>query len=93
MPVILRTLIVWAIGSAVARIMTALGIAFTTYKGLDSLLGAAFTEVQNLVGGISADLLAILARFGFFEALSVLASVMMSIAAVKMLKTFVGIQN
>lgn len=89
----LRVLLVWVLGSALARIMTALGIAFTTYKGLDALLSTAFAQVQSLVGGISGDLLAILSRFGFFEALSILASVMMSIAAIKMLKTFVGIKS
>lgn len=89
----LRVLLVWVLGSALARIMTALGIAFTTYKGLDVLLSTAFAQVQSLVGGISGDLLAILSRFGFFEVLSILASVMMSIAAIKMLKTFVGIKS
>lgn len=93
MGALLKPLIIWILGSALARVLVALGISITTYKGLDALLNAAFAQIHGLVGGMSADLLAILSRFGLFTAMSIIASAMMTVASIKMLKAFAGVKQ
>lgn len=91
MPIILKTILVWALSTAVVKIFLALGIAFTTYHGLDFLLSEAFAQMSHFVGQLPESLASILARFGLFKAMSIIASAMMTVASINMMKSFVGI--
>lgn len=92
MAMLIRSVLVWSLSTALVKIMLALGIAFTTYQGLDFLLTQAFGYMNQYIGQLPESLAAILSRFGLFEALSIICSVMLSIATIKMLKSFVGIK-
>lgn len=91
MPLVLKSIIVWALSTALVKILLALGIAFTTYHGLDYLLAEAFGQMSQFVGQLPESLAAIMARFGLFKAFNIIASAMMTVASIKMMKSFVGV--
>lgn len=53
---LLRTVIV----PLVFWILASIGIGFVTYQGMDLLFNAMQTEIQNRLGGLPADMVAIL---------------------------------
>lgn len=93
MAALLRTVIVWAIGGAVARLFSAFGIAFLTYQGITYLIDNALSFLQSAVTNIAVDLFSILAMAGVFESMSILASTFTAIAAVKSARVFLGVQQ
>lgn len=92
MGAMLKPLLIWILSSAIAKVLLALGIAFTTYQGLDLLLEQALGQIDPLIGALPAAVSDILAKFGLFKVISIISSTMISIASVKMMKTFVGMQ-
>ena len=93
MPVLLKSIIVWALSATLVKLSVALGIGFLTYTGLEAAVNGALSHLVEAVGGLPESLYAILARFGFFEALSIIGSAMLTSAAIKSVKTFVGLKQ
>jgi hypothetical protein len=68
------TLSAWLLAitpAIVARVMLALGIAYATQEGVKGLMISVMQEVASSFGGLPADVTALLARAGFFLALSI----------------------
>lgn len=93
MGALLRTAFVWALGSGIGKLLTALGIAFLTYEGITFLLDNALSYLQSSVNNIAIDLFSILAMAGVFESMSILASTFTALAAVKSAKVFLGVNK
>lgn len=88
---LLMMVISYALGSFVLKLFTALGIGIFTYKGLEALLRKFLDQLNAFISGVPADLLQILELMGFSEGLSVITSAMLTAAAIKSMKAFVGL--
>lgn len=89
----LRMLGMFVLGSFLTKVMTSLGIAFMTYRGLSALLDGFLSSLAAAVGGLGSDLYQIFALFGLWEGISIIGGALVAIAAVKSLKVFVGINS
>lgn len=93
MALLLKSVLVWALSTAFVKIMAALGIGFLTFQGLTALIDQALAYLQSAVSNIGVDLFQILAMAGVFEGMSIMASAMTSIAAIKSAKVFLGVNS
>lgn len=87
---LLSMIITYAGVSVVGKILVALGVGFATYGAITALLDALISQVQQYVGVLSSDLLQVLAIWGLFEAVSIIASAMTAVAAVKSVRVFIA---
>jgi hypothetical protein len=55
----------------VSRVLIALGFAYVTHEAVKGLMISVLQEVATSFGGLPADVTALLARAGFFLALSI----------------------
>jgi hypothetical protein len=77
--------ITWPI---VSRVLTALGLGSVTYVGADSALESALNAAKAGFAGMAADILAILAISGFFDAMSIMSGGLVSGLAWMVMKKF-----
>jgi hypothetical protein len=61
------------IQSVIGRIFAVLGMGILTITGVDAAIDSALAEVRSSITGLPSDVLAITARFGFFDFLSIMA--------------------
>lgn len=92
MAVLLKSVLVWALSTTFLKLMLALGLGFLTYTGLESAVTVLLSQLSSAVGGIPEALYAILSRIGFFDGLSIIGSAMLTSAAIKSVKVFVGLK-
>lgn len=88
---LLLLVIGYALGSFVLRFFATLGIGIFTYKGLLTLIHQMLDQLEPLFNQIPSSVLSILAIAGAPEAISILASAMLTRAAINAAKTFVGV--
>lgn len=88
---LLSLIIGYALGSFLLRLTTTIGIGIFTYKGLMLLINQLLDQIQPLFNQLPAGVLSILAIAGVPEALSILASAMLTRAAINAAKAFVGV--
>jgi len=60
-------------GPLAKKVLTSLGIGLLTYAGVDTAVTAGINAAKSNFAGIPADLISIIARFGFFTAFSIIA--------------------
>lgn len=70
------------LGTLIARIMIGGGFALIIYQGIDLAVQTFSMEFDSLITGLPADVLAILARAGFGEAITVMVSTVIGVASV-----------
>lgn len=92
MALLLKTVLIWVLSTTLVRLFVALGIGFLTYTGLETAVTAALSHLASWVGGMPESIYAIFARIGFFEALSIIGAAMLTSAAIKSVKVFVGLK-
>jgi hypothetical protein len=59
---------------AVTRLFLALGLAYVTYQGLDTLLSNIQSQIQSDYGSLSASVFAIISMCGADKAISIIFS-------------------
>lgn len=62
----------------VSRVLSALGIGTITYIGLSAALNSALSAAKSAVGGLSGDVMSLLAMAGMFQAMSIIAGGLIS---------------
>lgn len=70
----METLTSWLISLVTpiaGRVMAALGLGTVTYTGLNAAVDAALTQAQTAFTGMPADVALIVAKFGFFDYMSI----------------------
>lgn len=87
---LLSVIIGYALGSFLLRLTTTIGIGIFTYKGLMVLVNQLLDQLQPLFNQLPAGVIAILSIAGVPEALSILASAMLTRAAINSARAFVG---
>jgi hypothetical protein len=66
----------WLVGLAtplVTRVLVALGFAYVTHEGVKGVIIAVLQNIAGSFGGLAGEVTAILARSGFFLAMSILS--------------------
>lgn len=72
----------------VSRVMASLGVGTVTYTGADSALSSALNAAKAAITGLGADVLALLAMAGMFDALAITAGGIVSSLTWMVLKRF-----
>ena len=55
----------------VSRVLTALGFGYVTYEGASTAVETALNAAKSTIGGIGADVAALLAKAGFFAYMAI----------------------
>lgn len=66
-------LLVLLAGPIAKKVLSALGIGFITFIGVDAAVSAALSAAKSNFAGISTDIASILAMAGFFDAFAAIA--------------------
>lgn len=53
------------------RVATALGFGYVSFEGASAVLESAFASIQASLGGLIAEVAALLAMAGFFDAMAI----------------------
>lgn len=88
---LLAMVISWAISGFILKLFTTLGIGIFTYVGLKALVNNMLDLVAPHLSGLPEFVLNIVAIAGIPEALSVVASALLTRAALNSAKAFVGV--
>lgn len=72
----------------VSRVLSSLGVGTITYVGADTALGSALTQAKAAFAGIGADILALLAMAGAFDAMAIMSGGIVSGLAWMVMKRF-----
>ena len=72
----------------VSRVLSALGVGTVTYVGADTALGSALQAAKSAFTGMGADILALLAIAGVFDAMAIMSGGIMSGLAWMVMKRF-----
>ena len=80
---LLALVIGYALSSFVAKIFTTLGIGLLTYSGLTVLVNGFLDLIQPIASGLPVYVLNILAIAGVPEGLSIIASALLTRAAIQ----------
>jgi hypothetical protein len=68
------------------RVAVALGFGYVSFEGVSTALESAFSSIQSAFGGLLAEVAALLAMAGFFDAMSIMSGGILSGLAWMMLK-------
>lgn len=79
--------------SLVARLLLGAGLAFFTYRQIDSIVAHIQNEIGNLLGGLPADVLGLISIMKIPQSLSVVLSALGLAAFIKSSKMFLGRAN
>lgn len=90
MALLLKGILIWVLGSAVARILAGAGLALGTYATLEPLLQQFLTLVMSSFGGLLPEVAAIIWIAGVGEAVAALASAMVARMALQSAMIFIG---
>jgi hypothetical protein len=66
-------LLIGLVGPIATRVMIALGFAYVSYEGAKGVVIAVLQNAVSSFGGMAAEVTALLARGGFFLALSIVS--------------------
>lgn len=76
-----------ALGSPIAkRVLVALGFGIVSFAAAKTVVESAFASAQGALGGLGGETLAIVARSGAFDALSIIAGGVIGGLALRQLK-------
>lgn len=87
----LVAVISWALSTWLLKLSATLGIAVFTYKSLYSLVESGLDLIQPMLSQLPSSILNLLAIAGVPEAMSLIASALLTRAAINSAKAFVGV--
>lgn len=87
---LLALVISWALSSFFLKLFTTIGIAMLTYKGLSSLVDGFLDLIAPMASGLPEYVLNILAIAGVPEGLTIIASAVLTRAAIQAARVWVG---
>lgn len=87
---LLAFIISYAISGFFIKLFTTIGIAMLTYKGLKELVNGFLDMIAPMTSGLPEYVINILAIAGLPEGLSLIASAVMTRAAIKSAQVWVG---
>lgn len=88
---LLAPVLIWALTSAVSRILLALGIGLVTYTAIQALVHQFLDMAKGSITGLPYQILAILHLAGADQALSIIGGALLTRAAINAAKVSVGL--
>lgn len=88
---LLAAVIGFALSSFVVKLTTTIGIGLFTYAGLKSLVNGFLDMIEPMTSGLPEYVLNFLAIAGIPEALSLIASALLTRAAIRSAQTWLGV--
>lgn len=90
MIMLFKGLLVWILAGAVARILAGAGLALGTYSILSDLLDSFLALLTSSLNGISSGFANLLWLAGVGEAISIVGSALVAVAAINSARVFIG---
>lgn len=90
MIMLFKSLLVWILAGAVARILAGAGLAIGTYAILGDLLNDFLALLTSSLNGVTAGFSNLLWLAGVGDALSVVGSALVAVAAINSARVFIG---
>lgn len=85
-----KALLVWVLAGAVARVLAGAGLAIGTYTILSDLLDSFLALLTSSLNGISSGFSNLLWIAGVGEAISIVGSALIAVAAINSARVFIG---
>lgn len=90
MIMLFKSLLVWVLAGAVARILAGAGLAIGTYAILGDLLDSFLSLLTSSLNGVSSGFASLLWLAGVGDALSIVGSALVAVAAINSARVFIG---
>lgn len=90
MILLFKSLLVWILAGAVARILAGAGLAIGTYAILGDLLNDFLALLTSSLNGVTAGFSNLLWLAGVGDALSIVGSALVAVAAINSARVFIG---
>lgn len=90
MIMLFKSLLVWILAGAVARILAGAGLAIGTYSILGDLLNDFLALLTSSLNGVTAGFSNLLWLAGVGDAISIIGSALVAVAAINSARVFIG---
>lgn len=88
-----KGLLVWVLAGAVARVLAGAGLAIGTYSLLSSMLDAFLSLLTTSLNGITSGFSNLLWLAGVGDAISIVGSALVAVAAINSARVFLGVSS
>lgn len=88
-----KALLIWVLAGAVARVLAGAGLAIGTYALLSSMLDAFLGLLTTSLNGITSGFSNLLWLAGVGEAISIVGSALVAVAAINSARVFLGVSS
>lgn len=85
-----KGLFVWILAGAIARVLAGAGLALGTYSMLSGLLDDFLALLTTSLNGVSAGFASLLWIAGVGDAISIIGSALVAVAAINSARVFIG---
>ena len=85
-----KSLLVWILAGAVARILAGAGLAIGTYSILGDLLDNFLIMLTSSLNGVTGGFANLLWLAGVGDAISIIGSALVAVAAINSARVFIG---
>jgi hypothetical protein len=85
-----KSLLVWILAGAVARILAGAGLAIGTYSILGDLLDNFLVMLTSSLNGVTGGFANLLWLAGVGDAISIIGSALVAVAAINSARVFIG---
>lgn len=90
MILLFKSLLVWILAGALARILAGAGLAIGTYSILGDLLNDFLALLTTSLNGVSSGFSSLLWMAGVGDAISIVGSALVAVAAINSARVFIG---
>lgn len=85
-----KGLLVWILAGAIARILAGAGLAIGTYALLSDYLDTFLSYLSTEMNGLPSDFASLLWIAGVGDAISIVGSALIAVAAINSARVFIG---
>lgn len=93
MIMLFKSLIIWVLAGAVARMLAGAGLAFGTYTLLSNMLNIFLQLLTTSLNSITSGFANLLWLAGVGDAISVVGSALVAVAAINSARVFLGVSS
>lgn len=90
MIMLFKSLLIWILAGAVARILAGAGLAIGTYSILGDLLDNFLSMLTSSLNGVTGGFANLLWLAGVGDAISIIGSALVAVAAINSARVFIG---
>lgn len=90
MAALLKAVLAWVLAGALARVLAGAGLAIGTYAILSNLLDNFLSLLTTSLNGVTSGFANLLWIAGVGEALSIVGSALVAVAAINSARVFIG---